>query len=84
MLVDGPSQGSPAELSQLIGWTSKYETRFPAVIDPQYQMGSLFPSTAFPANILVDTKTMQILEVVSGIPEEGSAFFQQLEAHLRP
>lgn len=83
VLVDGPSQGSPAELSQLKAWTSKYETRFPAVIDPKYQLGSLFPSSAFPANILIDTQTMEILEVVSGIPQEGSAFFLELEAHLR-
>jgi hypothetical protein len=83
VLVDGPSQGSPAEISQLKSWTGKYETRFPAVVDPQYQLGSLFPSSAFPANILIDTETMEILEVVSGIPGGGSPFFQQLEAHLR-
>lgn len=82
-LADGPAAGSPAELSHLKSWTTKYETLFPAAIDPKYQLGSLFPSSAFPANILIDTRTMEILEVVSGIPEEGSAFFQQLEAHLR-
>jgi hypothetical protein len=82
-LADGPSQGSPAELSHLISWTSKYETRFPAVIDPKYQLGSLFPSSAFPANLLVDTETMEIVEVISGIPKEGTSFFQTLEGLLR-
>ena len=83
VLADGPSPGSPAELSQLQAWVGKYETRFPAVVDPQYQLGSLFPSTAYPANILIDTSTMEIIEVVAGIPEEGSSFFAQLEAPLR-
>lgn len=82
-LADGPAAGSPAELSHLKSWTTKYETAFPAAIDPKYQLGSLFPSSAFPANILIDTRTMEILEVVSGIPEEDSAFFQQLESLLR-
>ncbi len=82
-LADGPSAGSPAELSHLKSWTTKYETRFPAVVDPKYQLGSLFPSSAFPANILIDTRTMEIVDVVTGIPEEGSAFFEKLEALLR-
>jgi hypothetical protein len=82
-LADGPSPGSPAEFSNLTTWTTKYKTPFPAVIDPAYKLGSQFPSNAFPANILIDTKTMEVLEIVAGVPEEGSAFFQQLEAHLR-
>lgn len=82
-LADGPSAGSPAELSHLKSWTTKYETNFPAAVDPKYQLGSLFPSSAFPANILIDTRTMEIIVVVTGIPEEGSAFFQQLEDRLR-
>lgn len=82
-LADGPSAGSPAELSHLKSWTTKYETGFPAVVDPKYQLGSLFPSSAFPANILVDTRTMEIIDVVTGIPEEDSSFFEKLEALLR-
>jgi len=83
-LADGPAAGSPAELSHLKAWTGKYETAFPAGIDPKYKLGSQFNSSAFPANLLIDTKTMTILDSPTGIPEEGSSFFQLLEAHLRP
>lgn len=83
-LVDGPAQGSPAELSHLKAWTTKYDSPFPAAIDGEYKFGSNFDSSAFPSNILIDTRTMEILEIVNGIPEEGSPFFQKLEAHLRP
>jgi len=83
LLADGPSPGSPAEFGNLTAWTNKYETAFPAVIDPSYTLGSQFSSNAFPANILIDTETMEVLEVVAGVPEEGSSFFQRLESHLR-
>jgi hypothetical protein len=44
----------------------------------------LADADAFPANILIDTKTMTIVDRVAGVPTEGGAFYQKLEALLRP
>ena len=40
-------------------------------VDPSYQLGALFPSSSFPANIIVDTQDMTIVEVIAGVPEDG-------------
>ena len=77
-LADGPTVGTPAEFSHLIKWVDKYETKFPAVIDPSYKLSALFEANAFPANMIIDTRTMEIVEVVAGIPNAG--FFDTLEA----
>lgn len=82
-LQDGGTPGIPAKFSHLKTWTSKYDTQWPAVIDPTAKLGELFEADAFPANILIDTTTMEILDAVAGIPPEGSSFFTKLEAHLK-
>jgi hypothetical protein len=79
ILVDGPNVGTAATFNNLIAWTTKYETFWPSVIDPQYTVGSLFKSAAFPVNILIDTQTMEIVEAVAGLPEEDGPLFSALD-----
>jgi hypothetical protein len=69
-LADGPTVGEPATPTHLTNWTKKYQENFPAAIDPSYKLGSLFQSDAFPANMIIDTVTMTIVEVVAGVPSE--------------
>jgi len=82
-LANYESSGDPAKFSHLKAWTTKYDTQWPAVIDPTLKLTSLFEANAFPQNILIDTTTMQVLEVIAGVAEEGSPFFDILEAHLK-
>ncbi|NUP13025.1 MAG: TlpA family protein disulfide reductase [Polyangiaceae bacterium] len=79
VLADGPNQGVPAGLNSLVSWTTKYETLWPATIDPSYTLGSLFKGAAFPVNIVIDTQTMKIVEAVAGLPEEDGPLFQALD-----
>lgn len=79
-LADGPTVGTPAEFDSLLKWVGKYETPFPAVIDPSYKLSALFEANAFPANMIIDTRTMEIVEVVAGVPDES--FFEVLEATI--
>lgn len=81
-LADGPTVGEPAETKHLVNWTKKYGTAWPAVLDPSSKLSALFEADAFPANLLIDTTTMEIVEVVAGVPEAGSSFFNSLEALL--
>jgi len=82
MLAEGPNFGVAAEVNHLVSWTKKYELPWPSVIDPTSKLSTLFPSEARPTNILIDTKTMEIAEIVTGVPEEGGAFFATLEGLL--
>ena len=79
-LADGNDPGTPAEFSDLVKWTAKYDTEWPAVIDPDYKLAELFEADAFPANIIIDTTTMEIVDVVAGLPEHS--WFAQVDALL--
>jgi hypothetical protein len=78
-LADGPTVGEPAETKHLVSWTTKYDTAWPAVLDPGAKLSALFEADAYPANLLIDTTTMEIVDVVAGVPEQGSAFYAALD-----
>lgn len=82
LLADGGTVGKPATENNLLSWTSKYDTAWPAVIDSTYKLPSLFQSSAYPINMVIDTTTMEIEIVLAGEPKEGSAFLKTLEATL--
>lgn len=80
VLADSQNPGEAASFSHLDGWTTAFDVQYPAVIDPRYQLGALFDQSQFPANFLIDTRTMQIVAMVVGIPAES--FWSQLDALL--
>lgn len=81
-LADGPTPGSPATAKHLFNWTKKYKIDYPSTIDPSYKLSALFQADAFPANMIVDTKTMKIVMVIAGVPEEGGTFWQAFDKLL--
>lgn len=81
-LADGPTPGKPAEVKHLVSWTTKYDTAWPSWVDPSYKLGALFESDAFPANIIIDTRTMEIVEIIAGVPEADGPFFDTFEEVL--
>ncbi|MFO0615021.1 MAG: TlpA disulfide reductase family protein [Polyangiaceae bacterium] len=83
-LADGPKGGIAATPTELVSWVKKYKSTFPCALDPERKLGASFNTDSFPVNILVDTRTMQIVDVVAGVPDEGGAFFQNLDALLKP
>jgi hypothetical protein len=83
-LADGPTPGIAAEPKHLYNWTKKYAVDYPATIDPSYKLGALFEADAFPANMIIDTTTMTIVEVIAGAPEAGGAFWKKYESLLNP
>ncbi|WP_437575675.1 TlpA family protein disulfide reductase [Sorangium sp. So ce887] len=78
-LADGRNPGEPAVPRDLYRWTTQYDVQYPSAIDPSYKLGALFQADAFPANMLVKTKDMTIVEVVSGVPAEDSRFWRTFE-----
>lgn len=81
-LADGPTPGTPAQPKNLTSWTTKYKVDYPATIDPSYKLGALFEADAFPANFIIDTTTMTIVEVIAGVP--NSVFWAKYEKLLDP
>lgn len=79
-LADGPYSGTPATEKNLYNWTSKYDVDYPATIDPTYKLSALFDSNAFPANMIINTRTMKIEAVISGSPSD--AFWTKFEKVL--
>lgn len=76
-LIEGGSPGTDATEAQLKGWTQKYKVDYPATLDPLQRLNSLYAGGTFPAAAIVDTRTMTIVEAVSGVPSDG--FWQKLE-----
>lgn len=81
-LADGPDHDVPASTKHLYNWTKKYKENFPAVIDPQYKLKAVFSEDAYPANLIIDTTTMKIVQVVAGGPSEGSSYWKSYEKLL--
>lgn len=78
------TKGNNALPKNLWQWTTKYKSAWPSVIDPTRQVDQYFLQSAYPTNILIDTKTMQIIYVIAGVAPEGSAFYNTMEKYLKP
>jgi hypothetical protein len=81
-LADGGTPGKAATPKNLFNWTQKYDVDYPATIDPTYKLSALFDQDAFPTNMIINTTTMEIVEVIAGAPEEGSSFWKIYEKVL--
>ena len=79
-LGDSATQGKPATPKDLFNWTKKYKVDFPSTIDPDYKLGELFAANAWPANVMIDTRTMKIVTAVAGVPQ--AAYWTKFEKLL--
>lgn len=70
-LNDGPAPGHAAVQQDLLSWTTQFKVNFPATIDPNRQLDALFVANAYPTNIILDTRSMKIVEVIPGVPDEA-------------
>jgi len=84
LLADSGTPGDPASDKNLVSWVTKYGTAWPAAIDPSYKLPALFTGSAYPINMVIDTRTMVIVNVIAGIPAQGSEFYKELDALLEP
>ena len=70
---------NPAKPSDLKSWGSVHAIDFPLLLDPGFKLGAFFTSDATPLNMLVDARTMQVVEVTMGY---SSDYWQQVEQFL--
>lgn len=67
-LDESATQGKSATQKDLYNWTKKYTVDFPSTFDPAAKLHELFADAAWPANIMIDTRTMKIVMAVAGEP----------------
>jgi hypothetical protein len=79
VLADGPTQGLSPVPTDLVNWVSKFKTAWPAATDPNRIFVSNYGSS-YPVNILIDTRTMVIVDSVPG--QVTQDFFDELAAVL--
>ena len=79
-LDEGLTQGHSAVQQDLVTWTTAFHVNYPATIDPGRQLDALFVANVYPANIIINTRNMKIVEVVAGVPND--AYWTKFEATL--
>jgi len=72
--------GDPAAVADLTLWVETFETTFPMALDPDYQLGAYAPAASAPLNLLLDTRTMRILEKFTG--DQASVLWPLVENEL--
>jgi hypothetical protein len=70
-LADGPKPGITATPRNLLAWATRYNENFPTAIDPSQSLSAILEDGVFPGNMIIDTTTMKIAEVVEGVPDES-------------
>lgn len=77
VIVDGAEQGVVASFDDLELWIDAFSVNYPAATDPKVQMGAVFDANSFPGNMIIDTTTMRIVEVIAGKP--GDSFWLKID-----
>jgi hypothetical protein len=72
--------GAPANLSDLVTWVEAFDVPFPMVLDPDYQLGDYASAETAPLNLVVDARTMRILDKFIG--NQGEDLWRTIEAEL--
>jgi len=72
--------GAPAALSDLVTWVEAFDVPFPMVLDPDYQLGDYASAETAPLNLVVDARTMRILDKFIG--NQGEDLWRTIEAEL--
>jgi len=68
-LADSLVPGTPANQGNLDSWIGRYVVEYPLVLDPTYKLWPVASKPAWPANFIIDTRTMRIAKSISGSPE---------------
>jgi hypothetical protein len=74
------SKGDPAVFADLKLWVETFKVEFPMVLDPEYQLGDYATAETAPLNLVIDARTMRIIEQFVG--DQGSVLWPLIEDEL--
>ncbi|HEY0467844.1 MAG TPA: redoxin domain-containing protein [Polyangiaceae bacterium] len=74
----------PAQPQDLKNWgaAAAHAVKFPLVLDPGFKVGAYFDSDATPLNMLIDVRTMTIVQITMGISDPTAAYWSQVQGML--
>jgi hypothetical protein len=81
-LAQGAMPGTPATAQNIQTWTKVYKVNYPATYDDGGQLRALYSAGNFPDAAVIDTRTMKMIEVIQGVPDD--TFWASYEALLDP
>jgi len=72
------NKSGPAKPSDLHNWGSlpEHSIDFPLLLDPGFKLGEFFTSDATPLNMLVDARTMKVVDATMGYSQD---YWQQVD-----
>jgi len=73
-------QQNPASVEDLSRWVETFESNFPMSLDPSYAFGLFASAETAPLNLLIDPKSMTILQKYIG--DQGAVMWPYIEARL--
>ncbi len=74
------AERDPAVVDDLVVWVETFEPNFPMLLDPDYQLGTYARAETAPLNLVVDARTMRILEKFIG--DQGTVLWPFIENEL--
>lgn len=74
------NESNPATPQDLVTWTENFSSDYPMALDPDYLMGRYAPPTNQPLNMLLDARTMKILDKWTG--DQRSVIWPTVESEL--
>jgi hypothetical protein len=73
-------RANPADVSDLTAWVETFDVPFPMVLDPAYQLGAYASAETAPLNLVLDARTMRIVEKYVG--DQSSLLWPFVEQEL--
>jgi hypothetical protein len=74
------ARAEPAKFDDLRVWVETFSTPFPMVLDPAFQMGAYASAETAPLNLIIDARTMQILQKYVG--DQSTLLWDFVETEL--
>ncbi|HLV21225.1 MAG TPA: TlpA disulfide reductase family protein [Polyangiaceae bacterium] len=74
------ASADPADIQDLQTWVEQFEIDFPMVLDPEFQLGKYGSAEAAPINLLVDVRSMRIIERFVG--DQEAVMWPLIESEL--
>ena len=61
----------PAEAADLAAWGNTYQIDWNLVLDPTNKLGRFFDRAASPMNMIINARTMEVRDIITGMPDES-------------
>ena len=65
------AQQGPSTRQDLVYWAKTFKVTWPLLLDPGNKLSAMFDVNATPMNAIIDPRTMKIVSVITGVPDDS-------------